>query len=484
MNKIKTLFIFLSFISVAQADLLSRLSVEEVLKERIQQAIKIKDNSAKITVRIEFNKYESNGESLPGTNFNQESFYADKLDVADIKKVNVQFFSTQSEITDEQRTLIHALVPIDKNKISILFITIPTNEMVPTGIQPSDLSEIANQTVKFLSIALSLIFGLVLIVIGAIAFLNGRKNRDMIKQQIGTLASAISENGMGQPSVPQSFETQSKANAIETQENSSDQSVFADYSFESLSALFSDLYWCEKDGEAHYLWNKITIAQKTNLLEQLDFMYGYTMHFLNSSPIANEDLLHPYYNKPLAMNKTSQEALSSLVKKNFALWSKISPLRQQTLQLSLKEKIKANSTPAGVVKVEEFPVSKLRSLPRPVAFGEISFEDEMEIYKDHQLVPKALQSSVPSLVWLALKDKAYVEQQFEQLDAKFMATGWVAAPEILRTLEKCIPEKKLLLLQSYLKSLTPSKAAPAFEFMFRLGLKESHQNDELLSKAS
>lgn len=490
MKKMKTLFIFSGFIlatvmvSLAQADLLSRLNIEEVLKERVQQAIKIKDSSAKITVRIDYDKYEALGEDLPGTNFNQESFYADKLDVADIKKINVQYFSTQAQMSEEQSALIYSLIPTEKNKISITFKTVPPSEMVPTGIQPKDLNEIADGSIKVLSIALSVIFGLATLILGFVVFFNNAKNREAMKQQFGSLISSLSENGMGKAAMPQNFETQFKPSTGSAGAGVSEKQIFSDFSEESLAALFADLYWCEKDGVAHYLWSNITTAQKVNLMNRLDFLYAYSMYFSSQPPVSDEILFHPYYSKPLDLTKTSQENLLPVIKKNFALWSKISPLRQQTLPLSLKEKIKANSANLSSVKSEEFPESKPRLLPRTVVFGEISLEDELEIFKDPNLIPIELRSNVASLAWLALRDKEFIAQQFEKLDAKFMASGWIAATEILEALEKHVPEKKLLLLKSYLKSSRPSKSSPAFQHMFKLGLEESQQNHESLQKAS
>lgn len=496
MKQIKVFFIFSVFIiasivsSYAQADLLGRLKIEEVLKERIEQALKINDKTAKATVRIEYDKYDTMGEDLPGMNHTvNKSFYTEKLEDSDIKKISVQYFSETKELALEQSALIYSLIPVARNKISVSFKNLSPTPEGPTPVQVKDLNEIADKSVYMLSLMLGVSLAGACLIFGFALFFNNSKNRSLFKEQFGSLISSLSNGIMGHSSGPQALEIQSKPNTntdsgFGAGGKAVNKLIFADYSNQALAALFSDLYWCEKDGVAHYLWNNITTQQKEFLLKDLNYLYAYSIHFSNVPATANEIVFHPYYNQPLDLNQTSQESLLILVKKNFSLWSKISPLRQQSLPLSLKEKIKANSAIAVTLTDEIFPESKPRVLPRPVTFGDISFEDEIEIFNDPSLIPQELRKHIPSLVWLAQKDKNFIEQKFEKLDAKFLAAAWFAAPDILAQLEQCIPEKKLLLLKSYINSVPPSKSSSAFQFLFKLGLEVSDQNYESIQKAS
>jgi hypothetical protein len=477
--------LFLSMLTV-QADLLGRIRVEDALKERLEHALKIQDPTAQVTVRIEYNKYQSD-EDLPGTNHTaNKMYYAEKVENADINKIYIQYFSEKAEISADQTALIYSLIPLDKSRVNFSFKTMLPVSPKATAIEVKDINEVANKSIRLLSLMLGSTLGLACLIFGFALFFNNSKNRSLFKQQIGSLASALSSGGFGGSSSSYSQKSFEKNTSPVMQ--ASGEKFFEGYSEQSLVAIFSDLYWCEKDEASYYLWKSITNDHRALLLEKLDFMYEYAMYFsrLENEPEAGTISLvtHPYYSQPLNLNKTSQEGLLQLVKKNFSLWNKISPLRQQSLPLSLKDKIKANSSTNLSVVAESFPASKPRVLPRYVNFGEISFEDESEIFKDEKLVPQNLREHVPSLVWLAFMDVDFIKDKLEKLDAKFLASAWVAAPEVLEKLEQGLPEKKLQLLKSYLNAVNPSKSSSAFQALFELGLETSNQKHESIQKAS
>ncbi len=490
MMQLKTFIAFIVLIFstlIAQADLLGRITVEDALKDRLEKALKIQDPSAQVTVRIEYNRYLAE-EDLPGTHQTANKMYfAEKVETSDINKMSIQYFSENKELKSEQSVLIYSLIPLDKKRVSISFKSMSPVNPKPAPIEVKDIHEVADKSIQLLSLMLGSALGLAFLIFGAALFFNDSKNRNLFKQQFGQVVSALSNGNVGgsKSSASKSFEKVSG-----TVISSSEQKLFADYSENSLKAIFADLYWCEKDQEAQYLWNNMTNQHKTVLLEKLDFMYDYAMYFsgLESSLDADTDVVsfvkHPYYNQPLDLNKTSQESLLELVKKNFGLWAKISPLRQQSLPLSLKEKIKANSATNLNVVSEKFPESRARVLPRHVSFGEISFEDESEIFKDEKIIPSHLREHVPSLVWLAFKDVDFIKEKLEKLDAKFLASAWISTPEVLEKLEQCLPEKKLQLLKSYLQTITPSKSSSAFQALFELGLETNSQEHESIQKAS
>lgn len=481
-------FIVLSFSTIiVQADLLGRIKVEDALKERLENALKIQDPSAQVTVRIEYNKYLAE-EDLPGTNQTaNKMYYADKVETSDINKMTIQYFSEKKELSNEQSALIYSLIPLEKNRVSLSFKSMLPVNPKPAPIEVKDIHEVADKSIQLLSVMLGSALCLAFLIFGIALFFNDSKNRNMFKQQFGQVVSALSNGSFGGSKSPSSgskgFEKVSGA-VIQASEDK----FFADYSEQSLKAIFSDLYWCEKDQEAKYLWNSMTNQHKTVLLEKLDFMYDYAMYFARLDDAPDADIVsyvkHPYYNQPLNLNKTSQESLLQVVKKNFGLWNIISPLRQLSLPLSLKEKIKANSSTNLNVVSENFPESRARVLPRHVNFGEVSFEDESEIFKDEKIIPVNLRKHVPSLVWLAFKDVDFIKDKLEKLDAKFLASAWISAPEILEKLEQGLPEKKLQLLKSYLNTVKPSKSSSAFQALFELGLETNSQEHESLQKAS
>lgn len=490
MIQLKTFITYLILfftMTTAQADLLGRIRVEDALKERLEHALKIQDPTAQVTVRIEYNKYQSD-EDLPGTNQTaNKMYYAEKVETADINKMNVQYFSEKTEVSAEQTALIYSLLPVEKNRVSFSFKSMSPVSPKAAPIEVKDINEIADKSIRLLSLMLGSALGLACLIFGFALFFNNSKNRALFKQQIGNLASALSNGsfgGSGLSAAPKNVEKSVGSSMTQ----SSEEKFFEGYSEQSLVAIFSDLYWCEKDAEARYLWNNITNNHRAVLLEKIDFIYEYAIYFsrLENDPEAAVISLaqHPYYTQPLDLDKTSQEALLQMVKKNFGLWNKISPLRQQSLPLSLKDKIKANSSANLSVVAEKFPISKLRVLPRHVNFGEISFEDELEIFKDEKIIPQNLKEHVPSLVWLAFKDVDFIKEKLEKLDAKFLASAWIAAPEVLEKLEQGLPEKKLQLLKSYLNTVKPSKSSSAFQALFELGLEVSSQEHESIQKAS
>lgn len=488
MKQLKTFIAFIVLfltMSTAQADLLGRIRVEDALKERLEHALKIQDPTAQVTVRIEYNKYSSD-EDLPGTNQTaNKMYYAEKVENSDINKMHVQYFSENKEIQPDQTALIYSLIPLDKSRVNFSFKSMLSVTPKASAIEVKDINEIADKSIRLLSLMLGSAIGLACLIFGFSLFFNNSKNRALFKQQFGSLVSALSNGGFGGAAGSSSQKSFEKAAGSAMQAESK---FFEDYSEQSLVAIFSDLYWCEKDEAAYYLWNNISNHHRALLLEKLDFTYEYAMHFsrLENAPEAETISLmtHPYYSQPLSLNKTSQEALLQAVKKNFGLWNKISPLRQQALPLSLKDKIKANSSTNLNVVAENFPVSKPRVLPRFVNFGDISFEDESEIFQDEKNIPHHLREHIPSLVWLAFKDVDFIKDKLEKLDAKFLASAWIAAPEVLEKLEQGLPEKKLQLLKSYLNAVKPSKSSSAFRALFELGLETSSQEHESLQKAS
>jgi predicted transcriptional regulator len=488
MIKIKLLITFLVsflYIITAQAGLLGRIEIEEVLKKRLEHALKIQDPTAQVTVRIEYNKYLSE-EDLPGTNQTANTvYYSENVEISDIKKLHVQYFSEKKEISADQKDLVYSLLPLERKDINFIFKSmLPVNPKV-TPIEVKDINEIANKSIYLLSLMLGSAIGLACLIFGFALFFNNSKNRNLFKAQFSNLVSALSSGGFN-----------SSGSLIEKRADkitgpmtvASQGKFFEDYSKQSLIAIFSDLYWCKKDEAASYLWNNISNHSRALLLEKVDFIYDYAMYFSRCQSHLDEEtkafVMHPYYIQPLSLNQTAQEELLQIVKKNYGLWNKISPLRQQSLSLSLKEKIKANSSLNLNVVIEKFPISKPRVLPQYVNFGDISFEDESEIFNDDKIIPQTLREYVPSLVWLASKEVDYIKEKLEKLDAKFLASAWVGAPEILEKLENCLPEKKQLLLKSYLKTSTPSKTSPAFQALFELGLENSHYEQELIQKAS
>jgi hypothetical protein len=252
-----------------------------------------------------------------------------------------------------------------------------------------------------------------------------------------------------------------------------DSTPFEHWTTAGLKELFADVYWCELDGYAHWLWKNLSGRQRTELLQALPYMKQYCDYFVEMEAIAHPFHEHPYYLEPLTLAQVSQDDLGDLVKKEPALWKSLSPMRRQRLALSLSEKIAAIQSVSSAKPPDLRTLkSPLRALKAVSVWGEVSQQDEKTIFQDPSVVPSEIRQHVRSIVWLAKKDREFIRRTLEKFDARSLASAWVGPEDVLRALEIHLPEKKLKLVHNYRSRVAPSRSSEIYQFLVEEGLKD------------
>lgn len=472
MKKIILLILFGSM--AAHADLLDQLNLEQTLQSRLQNTIKMFDESAKVVVKLEFDTYHG---FLPGTNSADGSKISpERIELTDIKKMNVDVYSVLEALPAGAEEAIFKAIPISNKKdVKINFSKVDSNTIrLPKTIEVKDLFEITEQLTKSLALLFCGILAAGIFFTFLISNSISKKRTTELREQIKLLTNAVVENGTGGgASLPVlNNSSQSSAPAYTPPVGATDSSPLEAFALPALKELFADCYWCEEDGYANWLWRQTSSLQKKELLGALPFMKDYSLSFVAQEPKALSFHEHPYYMDATSLEKISQKDLEGLVQKDIGLWHHISPIRKQRLSLSIDQKLKAlQSKPSASTGLNLKSPSPLRSLSESPSWGELSLADEVAIYNSPQMVPNHFKPHVRSLVWLAQREPEIIRNTLEKVDARSLAVAWVGPDEILKVLESQLPEKKLKLLLSYKGKSNPTRNNDVYQFLVDEGLK-------------
>lgn len=470
MKTLLILAMILLFSGFAQADLLNRMNLEDTLRLRIEEVMKIYDPQAKVLLRFDLKKFD---DVLPGTSITQDSDSSPiELGSRDIARVMVEIYTSIDPLPTEARDMILKVLPIEKGKIAIQYKKNQTEERnVPGPLDEKGLERIASEVVNKISRVILGIFATGLLVfLGSIIFINTRRNKEM-KKHLEQLSSAISEISTGSSHL-NSRDVQALPMPTTSVSGVNNSKQFEDVSSTSLQELFADCYWCHKDGYAHWLWQQLSSPRRREILSSIPFLKEYSQFFIDITPKEESYHSHPYYLDPFFLSKYSQEDLSKVVERDLSFWHRLSPLRQGHLVLPLEFRLKAIETPPREGAAPELKNSTPRNLERKSNWTELNIEDELILFDNPEMVPIHLRSNIKTLVWFAKKPKALVEDTLSRYDARTLAQIWVGPDALLKTLETHLPEKKLKLLVNYRQKLQPTRHHPAFTSLMQEGLKD------------
>lgn len=468
----KLLFFFLLVAPLlAKGDLLDRVRLENALQERLHDTFKLYDDKAQILVRLEIRGYSG---GLPGVSGgNAGLINPDRIELADISKVTVDVYSSLDNVPEEAKTALMDAVPIkEKGRIDLTFKKIPALAAAPgKAIDARDISSALDQAVA----SFSKIFA-VLLLIAFVAFLTASwildsKRLGEFRAQFKLLVEAVggSEDRTPMAALP----AQEKAGPALQATESGEVGMFDHWNTESLREIFADAYWCELDGYAHWLWKNLGTTQRAEVLKELPIAKDYCTFFVEKEPTGYAFHEHPYYMDPLPLSTVSQEDLGNLVKKEIALWQRLSPMRRRKLPLTLDEKIAAlQSKPASKSQNFSSIKSALRKLQTNQSIGEITELDEESICKNPDVVPAEMRHHIRSLVWLARRDPEFVKKTLAKYDARSLASAWIGPGEVLKPLESALPEKKLKLVQSYRVKMFPTRDSETYQQLVDEGLRD------------
>lgn len=461
------------FFSNANADLLERVALEDSLKRRVDDVLRNFDPHAKSLIRLDYVTYAV---QLPGTQMESlESFRPNKAESADIAKISIDIFLTVEQLPSSASELIYQALPIEKNRVQIQFKKFEGRfiEDISNRIQVKSLNDLVEKnswrfTLWLMFITISTVFA----VFGFIFYLNKKKMNEF-KEQMNLLTKAFLDNSGDRSSVPLE-RGGPKLNDSARNQNSNLSQVensFAKMKFITLRELIADCYWTEHDSYASFIWRKISLEQKQEMISQVPYMKNYSQWLVEVPAQEEAYHEHPYFLDPSQLWEVSQMDLAQEVEKNKSLWHLLSPLRQNQLPLKLEEKIAAVQSRPLKEKILFQRKSLYRELGAISHFGELTNEDELAIFENPNLVPDQLKSQVKTLVWLTLCDQAKQEKILNQFDARSLAAAWVGPEILLHALEKRIPEKKMKMLQNYRTRLVPSRNSSAYQQIVEESLK-------------
>lgn len=470
----KFIVIFLTLMGLSlpsQASLLDRVQLEESLRGRVENLIKVFDRDAKVIMNFSYQSYSN---TLPGTTVvdNTSSLTPMRLEAADLRNITVEIYTEMSEIPAEARDLIFKLLPVDRSRVTLKLDRLKAAPLdIPQPLDPKSLTDIFHQSVIFAGQILAGLLGACLLLLVLFHSYTNRRTLKEFRNQISSLNQTLADLSLGGNAGP------TMAPVARQTPSSADPSSRKDWSqlpSHTLSEIFADCYWCEEDGYAHWLWKQLPTEAKAKLLQELSFMRDYSLSFMNTEAEQAFHHEHPCYLDPMNLVKISQADLSKIVRDELSLWHSLSPMRQQNLPLSLQDKLTAlQSSPSAKKKAAWAVVSAPRVLEYKPTWGEISETEELAIFENPSLVPEELRTHVKSLAWLAHRDPEFVRETLSKYDARTLASVWSAPAPILEKLEACLPEKKLKLMKNYAGKSIIDRQSPVFESLVEEGLRHA-----------
>ncbi len=468
MNHFLGTILILLFTLNSQADLLDRVQLEEAVRSRLEHALQVKDPNVRVLIRFDYKSFK---QELPGTNMLEtQEFSPSKIEASDIVGARVEIYTELAELPEDVKESLYKIIPVAKNKI--ILTSKQTQSLARNAKKPveaSDLSQIATQSIESLAKMLfAMVAGTLLLTMSVLMYYSSRKMKEF-REQFNILAKAISE-GSSQSMMP--YIDKAQKNESTQALSHRDIASFEKIPFISLREVFADLYWCEEDGYAHWLWKHLNSDQKTALLSDLPFMSAYSLYFVHVEEQAKRLHEHPFYLNPNSCTHLSMEVINDVISKDLSLWHQLSPIRQSKIHMSLETKLQAiQSRPTKAYDYSQFKASELRPLKNQANWGSVSFEDEVLLFTKPDMIPDAMRVNIRSLVWLAQMPDDQIQKTLSRYDARSLASAWVAPIEVLQKLEKQLPEKKLKLLQTYKEKSLPSRQSPVYQALVDEGLK-------------
>lgn len=499
----------LTIVAVARAEMMSKLLMEENLQQRIVQRIQKYDALAQVQVSVNFRHVSS---PLPGTsltlkNFSPASGELAHLGPEEIESVRVSILSAKFPLPEWLKTQVQNEVTLPGSMKVVDFREMPEamKKDIEQGLR-DDRGSLPNLFETYFAkletfskgllvdfglkagIAVFFLLGLRLLLGAAVdAYMSRRRGRELsgfletkvvpVLQNIGNVGGKISASlkldGASAGMLAGNSAAAAAPVATGGGGSGSAQSDVEGLPATALRAVIADCYWCGRDAYVAWLWSVMSPAQRLSLFTEGSVDADYLKFTQGLRPERGTDHLDPSYLDPLALQNVSQEDLANWVRKQPGAWHALSPIRQSTLPLSLQERLACLAEPSlPREKLAALPDRKSakRRLEQSQRIGLVTLEDENTILHNPNLLPERMRRGVRSLVWLALKPFEERQRVLADWSAEDLASAWSSTPEILARLDEALPEKKKQMLQSFLASVTPSRASDVFSALVEEGL--------------
>ncbi len=516
---------FLASLSLAQAAgdgvLQEQIQLEDQIQARVVSIVRPFDPlvQAKVTLTL-----KEVAVPLPGTGLGQTRMIP--LDVSgalaqnSIEEIRVAVETRQSPPPKWLEGKIRDAISIPGTKISFVFSAVPAEAVAAyeralddqvrrnlgappskrdpaATTQPSEPEPIRMPPTEADPKLLSVLAGMLgaLVVFGFLGLaLNRANHRSLARLMEEKLIPAMEQASQSRPALPMGNAggggndraLPSPAAAMD----SSGGEDFQELPLAGVLALLSDCYWCEEDAYAHYVWTRLPVERRLEVMEKSQLDANYFRHFRGFTPTNLGFHLDPYFLKPLSLNHLSQGDLGEWLKKHPEAATVLSPLRLRSLPLKLEDRLQyvVNANEGGKPNARSakfsFPdrASEPRKLGAQLDVHQLTAEDELYVFKHSKDVPASTRSSIQTLAWLALRSLNYRKDILGRVDARELAASWSGPKEVLAKLKEAIPEAKWKLLESYIESTVPDRNSDTFRYLVAAGLDGSDQ-DEKESKA-
>ena len=257
---------------------------------------------------------------------------------------------------------------------------------------------------------------------------------------------------------------------------------FNGFGFDSVAALMFDCYWAEKDHYARFIWDRLPVQIKQELVEKHSVLRGYSDYICTLSSTASDLHMNPFYLKPVNLNLKSNDVVRDLVKKNPEFYNNLSPIRKQSISLGPKQSIElSQKEPMKFDDAEKLasgaPDSKPRRLPVQVTINVDSVEEEAEILSIENL-PFDIMEKVPSLGWLQRIPEENAKKILGRFSANDIANAWIGPNDVLEFIESLIPDEKMELINSYREKVIPNRGG-AMEWIHGMCMDELRMQEAM-----
>lgn len=471
--------IFLTFFAWGSIE--KKIQLEREIESRVLELTQKLDPSAQVFAKIEFN---TSNTPLAGTSIdllNISSSTEGSIDYNDIKKIDIKILTSSNKNMDWFKTQIQ-----DQFSYKGTTVNVDINEMdanIKAQVQEQSLHKVISaQNDKFRDSMLIAVAGFSGLILVLFVLLNWQ-GKKQVRENVDKVVAALKESSTGSMNMPISPMVEAHrpdtpqlkpANAGFLSQGDSSSSSFKKFSCEQIVALFSDCYWSQHDNYASWMWQNMSSEQRKKLLDEWEIADHYSKYLTYIEPLAENYHNHTTYLTPLQIQEVSQDDLAKWLRQNPGAWSLLSPIRQESCPVSIQEQINFMQTPANARN--EYKLPRVKSKKRPLTlkanFSDITIEDEKAIWENPSFVPENFRREIPTLVWLAKEPEQVRREILEPLNAQQIAQAWIGPKVVLDSLQVSISNKKWTLIESYLKTINPSRQSPSFQYLTQVAFTE------------
>lgn len=433
-----------------------RIAIERRIEERVNDILRSVDPAGFGFVEV---VYQQESITLPASPFK----ITGTMDInantrSKISAVKIEVFTSSGEVfPDLQATLEKSARPyFEKATITSSKAPIPP-AAPPIRADWRDPRYLTAGAIGFVALAMALCAGL-------LALMQTRSARRAI-QSLANIAAGLEAFG-GNKSRTSSKGESSAANTTVAAQGDGDVDTIVDLPVEAVRALLVDSYWCKRDGYASYLWRRLQVKTRFELLDNEKLLKDYVVYIQSVEPRAEAYHLEAYYMAPLPIGHLDNAALTEAVRKEPALFFHLSSMRAEAVELTALERINILQMQAdvGQKKVStdfgKLQPSTQRALRKTIHFHIASIEDEMQILaKD---VPLEIMAQVPTLGLAQRLEDNKLQEILKNYSAQELAEAWIGPEDILQRFGRVLPEKKLTLVANYRKTVQPRRDSDAF----------------------